>query len=68
MTMNIMSKRIKDIEEVIKTLENAAKPYPFLDPEYDILIIEESEKPIIIMNTEEYNKLWEKIIGQKKEG
>ena len=65
MTMNIMSKRIKDIEEVIKTLESAAKPYPFLDPEYDILIIEESEKPIIIMNEKEYNKLWDKIIGKQ---
>jgi hypothetical protein len=50
-------------KELIEALERASKPYPFLDPEYEILVIEESEKPIIIMNKEEYAKLWEKITG-----
>jgi hypothetical protein len=58
-----LSKREGDIEPLIRMLERAAKPYPFLDPDYDILILEESEKPLIIMNREEYNKLWEKITG-----
>lgn len=62
-----MSKKEEDIELIIRRLEHAAKPYPFLDPDYDILILEESEKPFIIMNREEYNRLWEKVIGDKKE-
>jgi hypothetical protein len=58
---------VKNLKEAIKALEKAAKPYPFLDPEYNILVVEESEQPIIIMNKREYNKLWEKIIGDKVE-
>ena len=55
---------VKNLKEAIKALEKAAKPYPFLDPEYNILVVEESEQPIIIMNKKEYNKLWEKIVGK----
>jgi len=54
---------VENLKEAIKALEKAAKPYPFLDPEYNILVIEESETPIIIMNKEEYEKLWGKVIG-----
>ena len=55
---------VKNLKEAIKALEKAAKPYPFLDPEYSILVVEESEQPIIIMNKKEYDKLWEKVIGK----
>jgi hypothetical protein len=54
----------KDLKEIIKILEESSKSYPFLDPDYNILIVEESETPIIIMNKKEYGKLWEKVTGE----
>jgi len=50
-------------EDIILFLECKATHYPYLDS-YDILILPESHKPIIIMNQKEFDALHEKICGR----
>ena len=53
---------IDSMKELITLLESLAESFPYLD-DYDILVVEESQKPIIIMNPDEFLKVQRKIIG-----
>lgn len=53
---------LETMEDLIRFLERRAIPYPYLD-DFDILIIPESVKPIIVMNKFEFKKLEEKVCG-----
>ena len=54
---------IDNIEDLIKYLEDEAESYPYIDPDFDILILDCSNKPIIILSPQEFKKLEKKIIG-----
>lgn len=50
------------VGELILHLEGMAEPYPYLS-DFDILVIEESSKPILIMNLEEFRRFEDSVIG-----
>ena len=53
---------IDSMKELITLLESLAESFPYLD-DYDILVVEESQKPIIIMSPDEFLKVQRKVIG-----
>lgn len=53
------------MEELLRILENKARLYPYID-EYKIVVIPESNEPMIIVNEAEFEKLQEKVLGQRK--
>lgn len=53
------------LDELIEYLEELAESYPYLDPDYDILVLEGSKKPIIIMSPEEFIKLERRVLGEE---
>jgi hypothetical protein len=56
--------QVFDLGDVIKFLESQAMQYAYLD-NYDILVLPESSKPIIIMNQREFDALHEKVCGTR---
>jgi len=53
---------IESFGDFIHYLESQAKHLPYLD-DYPILVVDESTKPFIIMNIEEFKKLQRKVLG-----
>jgi len=60
--VDISEEPLETFEDIVKFLERRAIPYPYLD-DFDILVIPESTKPIIVMNKFEFKKLEEKVCG-----
>jgi len=58
-----MTEEINEVTELISYFEDLAESYPYL-MDYDILIIDESTRPIVIMSPEEFNKLKRSIVGE----
>lgn len=53
------------LEELVRILEDKARLYPYID-EYKIVVIPESQEPMIVINEAEFEKLQEKVLGQRK--
>lgn len=51
---------------VIESLEKSSKLIPYIDDEVEIIIIEESTKPILVLNREYYEYMEKKIIGEQE--
>lgn len=53
-------------EDFLRYLEEHAQAIPYIDPDYDILVVEESARPIIIMNSEYLKRLEKEFYGIKR--
>ena len=49
--------------DFLRLCESKAQPYPYLDPDLDILVVEECVKPIMIVGPDFFRELEKKIIG-----
>jgi len=60
--MTEKNEELTTLKEVLEYFEELALSYPYLD-EYDIMITEDSNKPIIIMSPIEFEKIQKKVLG-----
>lgn len=62
--MNIKTLRQNGkLKEILLLLEESSVSMPYLDNDFEILVVEESEKPIIILNNKELSELWKRVVG-----
>ena len=52
-----------ELKFVLELLEQSSEFRPYFDPDFKILVLEESEIPIMIMNSKIFKELERKIIG-----
>lgn len=52
-----------ELKFVLELLESSSEYRPYFDPDFKVLIVEESEIPIMIMNRRVFDALERKIIG-----
>ena len=52
-----------ELRWVLEMLEKRSEFYPYVDEDFKILILEESEIPMMVMNREVFEELKRRIIG-----
>ena len=51
------------INEVVEFLQNEAETIPYLDPDYNIIVLGCCTKPFIVMGIDDFSKLERRVIG-----
>ena len=55
---------INSLEGLILVLEDLAESYPYIDPDVEFIILEESRKPIIIVSPTIFKTMERKAVGE----
>jgi hypothetical protein len=53
-----------ELRELLEVLESWSEFRPYFDPDFKILVLEESAIPIMIMNRKVFMELERKIVGE----
>jgi len=53
-----------ELKFILELLEKSSELRPYFDPDFRRLVLEESEIPIMIMNSKVFKELERKIIGE----
>jgi hypothetical protein len=60
---NKKDEEITDMVDLIRLLESWSEDIPYLDPDYNILVLAECKVPFIVMSPQHYIELEKRIIG-----
>jgi len=55
---------IDSLEDLILVLEDLAEAYPYIDPDVEFIILEESSKPILIVSPTAFKTMERKAVGK----